>query len=427
MPDARDRAFEMAASSIRYGFGVTRELGMELSDRGHRRVMVLTDRVVGALPPVTTVLESLEASDVKVVLYDYVRVEPTDTSMRDAAEVARRESCDGFVAVGGGSAIDTAKAANLYSTYPPKDFLDYVNPPIGKGLAVPGPLKPLFAIPTTAGTGSETTGVAVFDLAGRHLKTGISSRHLRPTLGFLDPEHTKTLPPAVAASAGLDVLCHAAESYTAIPFTARPRPSRPALRPTYQGTNPISDVWALQALRMVASSLVRAVEDPSDDEARATMLLAASFAGIGFGSAGVHLPHAMAYPVAGGVRSYRAPGYPADHALVPHGFSVILNAPAAFRFTASATPERHLAAAEALGVDISRCRLADAGRILADRISEFMQQLNAPRDLRAVGYSSADIPTLVEGTLAQERLTKLSPRDADRDALAKIFEEALGG
>jgi len=415
----------MASSAVRYGAGVTREIGADLAERGHSRVMVVTDRTVAELPPLVAVLETLERHKIRVVLYDYARVEPTDASMRDAIDVAQRESCDAFVAVGGGSTIDTAKVANLYSTHPPADFLDYVNPPIGKGLAVLGPLRPLFAIPTTAGTGSETTGVAVFDLERLHVKTGISSRMLKPTLGYLDPEHTRTLPPAVTASAGLDVLCHAVESYTVIPFTARPRPARPSLRPTYQGCNPISDVWALQAMRMVAAHLVRAFDDPDDDEARAQMMLAASFAGLGFGSAGVHLPHAMAYPVAGGVRTYRAPGYPSNHALVPHGFSVIVNAPAVFRYTASASPERHLAAAEALGADVSRCRKEDAGRVLADRIAWFMDRLKAPMNLRAVGYTSADIPALVNGTLAQERLTTLSPRAADAEVLARLFEEAM--
>jgi hydroxyacid-oxoacid transhydrogenase len=333
-----DTAFEMAASAVRYGAGVTREVGMDAADRGLRRVMVMTDPIVRGLAPVETVLESLRESGVDAVVYDGVRIEPSDASFRDAIDSASRESCDGFVAVGGGSVIDTAKAANLYSTWPPDDFLDYVNAPIGKGRPVPGPLKPLFAIPTTAGTGSETTGVAVFDLVDRHVKTGISSRYLKPTLGYLDPDHTRTLPPAVAASAGLDVLCHAVESYTAVSYNERARPARPSLRPTYQGTNPISDVWSLQAMRMVAAYLVRAVENPDDDEARGNMMLAASFAGIGFGSAGVHLPHAMAYPVAGRVRDYCAPGYPADHPLVPHGYSVIVNAPAVFRHTASSSP-----------------------------------------------------------------------------------------
>lgn len=420
----RDTAFEMAVAAVRYGSGVTHELGMDLADRGIRRALIVTDSVVAKLPPARAVVDSLEASRVQWVMYDRVRVEPTEESWLDAIDFGRGQTFDAIVAVGGGSSIDTAKAVNLYTSHPPANFLDYVNPPIGMGLPVPGPVKPLFAIPTTAGTGSETTGVAIFDLTRLHVKTGISSRLLKPTLGLLDPDHTRSAPPAVAASCGLDILCHAVESYTAIPFTGRPRPARPSARPPYQGANPISDVWSLQAMRMVASHLVRAVEDPDDDEARASMVLAASFAGIGFGNAGVHLPHAMAYPVAGGVKHYRAPGYP-DHALVPHGFSVILNAPAVFTFTGSASPERHLEAAAALGADVSRCGREDAGRVLADRITWFMRRLNVPNGLRAVGYSSPDIPVLVEGTLAQERLTKLSPRPAAAEELARIFEDAL--
>jgi len=362
---------------------------------------------------------------VPFALYDRVRVEPTDESFLDAIAFARQGDYDAFVAVGGGSTIDTAKAVNLYTTYPPADFLDYVNPPIGKGLPVPGPLKPLFAIPTTAGTGSETTGVSIFDLSRMHAKTGIASRRLKPTLGILDPENTRTMPPQVAASSGLDILSHAIESFTAVPYSDRARPDRPLLRPAYQGSNPISDVWSLEALRMVAKYLVRAVEDPADDEARANMLLAASYAGVGFGNAGVHLPHGMSYPVSGNVRSYRAPGYAADHPLVPHGFSVILNAPAVFRYTASSRPERHLQAAEALGVDVSRCRGEDAGRILSERITWFMQRLKTPNGLREIGYTSSDIPALVEGTLPQHRVTKLAPRPAGPDELSAMFEEAM--
>jgi hydroxyacid-oxoacid transhydrogenase len=420
----RDTAFEMAVGAVRYGAGVTREIGLELADRNLRRALIVTDPVVAKLAPARAVVESLDASRVQWAMYDRVRVEPTEESWLDAIDFAREQTFDAIVAVGGGSSIDTAKAMNLYTSHPPADFLDYVNKPIGRGLPVPGPVKPLFAIPTTAGTGSETTGVAIFDLTRMHVKTGISSRLLKPTLGLLDPDHTRSAPAAVATSCGLDILCHAVESYTAIPFTERPRPDRPSARPPYQGANPISDVWSLQAMRMVASHLVRAVEDPDDDEARASLVLAASFAGIGFGNAGVHLPHAMAYPVAGGVKQYRATGYP-DHPLVPHGFSVILNAPAVFAFTAQASPERHLEAAAALGADVSHCRKEDAGRVLAERIAWFMQRLNVPNGLGAVGYSSSDVPALVEGTLAQERLTKLSPRAADAETLTTIFETAM--
>jgi hydroxyacid-oxoacid transhydrogenase len=418
-------AFEMAVSNIRFGPGVTREVGMDLADLGARNALVLTDPVLSRLSPVGTVLESLGTNRITATLYDRVRVEPTDESFLDAIAFARQGNYDAIVAVGGGSTIDTAKAVNLYTTYPSADFLDYVNPPIGKGLPVPGPLKPLIAIPTTAGTGSETTGVSIFDLSKMHAKTGIASRRLKPTLGLLDPENTRSMPSQVAASSGLDILSHAVESFTALPYSQRSLPDRPLLRPAYQGSNPISDVWSLQAMRMVAQYLVRAVEDPSDDVARANMLLAASYAGVGFGNAGVHLPHGMSYPVSGNVKSYRAPGYTIDHALIPHGFSVILNAPAVFRYTASASPERHMQAAEALGVDVARCRVADAGRILSERITWFMQRLKTPNGLREIGYTSSDIPALVEGTLPQHRVTKLSPRPAGPDELAKLFEEAL--
>ena len=418
-------AFEMAASSIRFGPGVTREVGMDLADLGIRNALVITDPGLAHMAPVATALESLKSAGVGFTLYDRVRVEPTDESFLDAIAFAKQTPCDAIVAVGGGSTIDTAKAVNLYVTYPPADFLDYVNPPIGKGLPVPGPLKPLFAVPTTAGTGSETTGVSIFDLSRMHAKTGIASRRLKPTLGLLDPDNTRSMPPQVAASSGLDILSHAIESYTALPYTGRSYPDRPAVRPAYQGSNPISDVWSLQALRMVAEYIVRAVDDPSDDEARANMLLASSYAGVGFGNAGVHLPHGMSYPVSGNVKSYRAPGYSTDHPLVPHGFSVILNAPAVFRFTASSNPERHMEAVQALGVDVSRCKKEDAGRILADRITWFMQRLKTPNGLREIGYTSADIPKLVEGTLPQHRVTKLSPRPAGPDELSALFEDAM--
>ncbi len=428
MPDKtdadREYAFEMAASGIRFGFGATREVGADLVDLGVRHALVFTDPVLRALAPVATALQSLEDNGIAFTLFDRVRVEPSDESIQAAARFATNNEYDAIVAVGGGSVIDTAKAANLYACWP-AEFLDYVNPPIGKGKPVPGPLKPLIAIPTTAGTGSETTGVAIFDYKPLRAKTGIAHRRLKPTLGIVDPENTRSLPAEVAASSGLDVLCHAIESFTAMPYTERPRPGRPILRPAYQGSNPISDIWSMEALRMTAKYLRRAVSDPSDDDARANMMLAAAYAGVGFGNAGVHLPHGMSYPVSGLVRDYRAPGYAVDHALVPHGVSVILNAPAVFRFTACAAPERHLLAAEALGADIARANPNDAGNILADRILRMMQDLRMPNGLRALGYTSADIPALVEGTLPQHRVTKLSPRPAGAEELAGIFEDAM--
>ena len=205
----------------------------------------------------------------------------------------------------------------------------------------------------------------------------------------------------------------------------RSYPETPMIRPAYQGSNPISDVWSLEALRLVSQFLFRAVDDPSDDLARSKMLLAASYAGVGFGNAGVHLPHGMSYPVSGMVKTFHPDGYDVDHAMVPHGISVILNAPSVFRFTGSACPERHLTAAKILGANVSNKLLADAGEILSDQIVSLIQELRLPNGLKALGYDYEDIPQLVQGTLPQHRVTKLSPRPASSDDLAEIFEDAL--
>ena len=421
---ALETAFTIDTSSIKYGPGVTREVGYDMRRLGAQRVMVLTDAQLAQGAAVATALAALKAAGIDAVLFDQVRVEPTSSSFLQAIEFASRGKFDGYLAVGGGSVIDTAKAANLYATYP-ADLLAYVNPPIGRGESVPGPLQPLIAVPTTAGTGSETTGVAIFDFTEMHAKTGIAHRALRPNLGILDPDNTRTLPKLVAASSGLDVLSHALESLTALPYNQRAAPAAPELRPAYQGANPISDIWCGKAIQMVAANIVRAIQDPDDGEARSQMLLAAAYAGIGFGNAGVHLPHGMSYPVSGMVRSYNPAGYPADHPIIPHGMSVILNAPAVFRFTAPANPQRHLLGAQLMGVDISAVAEADAGAVLASAIIALMQQTGVPNGLGAIGFTKADIPKLVEGTLPQHRVTKLSPRPATAADLQTLFEEAL--
>ena len=420
----KDTAFQMAASNIRYGQGITAEIGMDLQDMGVKRTLVIMDPNLVDLPTGQAVVESLNQNGVSYDLFSEVSVEPTDSSFKRAAEVATEGNYDSFVAVGGGSTMDTAKAANLYSTYP-ADFFTYVNAPIGGGQPVPGPLKPLIAVPTTAGTGSETTGVAIFDYVEKKAKTGIAHRYMKPTLGIIDPDNTKTMPAAVAAATGLDVLSHALESFTAIPFDSRPKPDRPIQRPAYQGTNPISDIWSLRALEMVRDYLPRAYQDTTDDEARGNMLLASAIAGIGFGNAGVHLPHGMSYPIAGMVKDFYPDGYDVDHPIVPHGISVILNTAAVVRFTSPADPQRHLTAAKALGADITDVPDESAGEVLANQVIHFMQTLNTPSGLRAVGYDESDIPALVEGTLPQHRVTKLSPIEAHAEELTNLFTDSL--
>jgi hydroxyacid-oxoacid transhydrogenase len=399
-------------------------VGADLAGLGCSRVMLVTDTRLRQSDAVETAIASCKAEQLEVEVFDGVRVEPTDASFGEAIAFANEGRFDGFLPVGGGSVIDTAKAANLYSTYP-ADLLTYVNAPIGQAKPVPGKLKPLVAVPTTAGTGSETTGVAIFDYVAMHAKTGIAHRALRPALGVLDPLNTLSMSAMVTACTALDVLSHAIESYTAMPFSDRPAPEHPRMRPAYQGSNPISDIWATKAMEMVASTLERVVNQPDDIEARGTMMLAAAYAGIGFGNAGVHLPHGMSYPVAGKVRDYRPPGYPDDHAIVPHGMAVILNAPAVFRFTAIANPERHLEAARMLGADVGDVPLEMAGEALARRLMEIMRSTGMPNGLAAVGFSEGDLDALVEGTLPQHRVTKLSPRPASADDLRELFRNAM--
>jgi hydroxyacid-oxoacid transhydrogenase len=419
-----ETAFVMNTSNIKYGPGATREVGYDMHALGARRVMVVADPHLVHEEPVLVALESLRAAGVQAVLFDRVRIEPTDASFKEAIAFATDGKFDGFVAIGGGSTMDTAKAVNLYTTYP-ADFLAYVNAPIGEGRLVPGKLAPLIAIPTTAGTGSETTGVAIFDLEEMRVKTGISHAALRPVMGIVDPNNTRKLPKMAVSSTGWDVLCHALESLTVIPFSSRQAPQHPGLRPTYQGANPISDIWAARAIEMVPKNLLRALADPEDDEARGEMLLAACFAGIGFGNAGVHLPHGMSYPVSGMVRDYCPDGYLSDHPLIPHGMAVTLNAPAVFRFTGQANPERHLFAAKQMGVDVSDVDLKDAGELLAQVIIDLMRKTGMPNGLSAVGFTPGDVEVLAAGTLPQHRVTKLSPRPAEANDLKQLFLDAM--
>jgi len=419
-----ETAFLMNTSNIKYGPGVTREIGYDLKRLEATRVMLVADPRLIDQEPVSIVLDSLKAKGIACELFDQVRIEPTDHSFQTAIDFAKQGKFDGYVAIGGGSTIDTAKAANLYATYP-AELLTYVNPPIGHGRLIPGKLTPMIAIPTTAGTGSETTGVAIFDLEEMHVKTGIAHPYLRPTMAIVDPLNTRTMPRMVAACTGWDVLCHAIESLTALPFNQRLAPESPAHRPAYQGANPISDIWAAKAIEMVTRNIVHAMDNPQDDDARGQMLLAACFAGIGFGNAGVHLPHGMSYPVSGGARSFYVEGYPSERALIPHGMAVTLNAPAVFRFTAPADSARHLYAAQLMGARTDNADPAQAGELLANVIIDLMKKTDMPNGLQAVGYGPADVDWLVAGTLPQHRVTKLSPRPADAEQLRQLFLDAL--
>lgn len=421
-PDSgNESVFTWAAPPIKFGLGALDEIGPEVASRGATRCLVITDPRVRETGTPDRVRDSLAAAGVKADVFDGVATEPTDESIDEATAYAREHDWDCFVAVGGGSVIDTAKAVNLLTTHP-GTLLDFVTPPIGGGKAPWLPLKPLVAVPTTAGTGSESTTICVVDLLDLHLKAGVSHPSLRPSLAVIDPLTTLTMPPAVTAASGMDVLSHALESYTSVAFDAKPAPADPMTRPAFCGSNPISDVWCEMALGLVGKYLRRAVLNGRDLQARYQMALASTYAGTGFGNAGTHLPHANAYPVAGAVRSYQAQDYP-PMPMVPHGQAVSSTAAAVFRWTYPADPARHLRAAELLG---GRTFTTTDGRdALAHVLSELMDDIGMPSGLRSFGYTEDDIDQLVEGTLKQTRQLAVVPRPVTREALGDIFAASL--
>jgi len=416
-----ETVFVMEASPIKFGLGAMDEIAYDARRLGLKRVLIVTDRHIGELGLPDRVRALLEEEGIKADVYDGVEIEPTDRSMEEAAEYARQRELDGLIAVGGGSALDTCKAVNLLTTYP-APLLDYINQPVGRGRAIPGPLKPLIAVPTTAGTGSETTAVAVTHVLAQHVKAGVSNRLLRPALGIVDPLNTLTAPPEVTAAAGCDILTHAIESYTTRPYNARPK-HHPPDRPAYIGANPASDIWCEKAIEYVGRYLRRAVLSPLDLDARVNLALAANYAGVGFGNAGVHIPHANAYPIAGMVRDYRPAGYPQDEPMVPHGQSVSLTAPETFRFTFDADPERHLRAAALL--DPRADRVNDQREQLPSVLVALMRDIGIPNGIGGVGYTEADVPDLVPGTMKQQRLLATCAKTPTEDDIARILTNSV--
>ncbi|HEX2175071.1 MAG TPA: hydroxyacid-oxoacid transhydrogenase [Nocardioidaceae bacterium] len=416
-----ESVFTWGAPPLKFGTGALQEIGLEVAATGAASCLVITDAGVRATGIPDQVRDHVVAAGVKAELFDRVAVEPTDESIEEAVAFAREGDWDCFVAVGGGSAMDTAKAVNLLTTHP-GELLDYVTPPIGAGRTPDGPLKPLIAVPTTAGTGSESTTICVIDFLGLHLKAGVSHARLRPSLAVIDPLTTVTLPPQVTAASGMDVLSHALESYTSVRFDAKPAPEEPMRRPAFCGANPISDVWCEMALSLVGRYLRRAVMNGRDLDARYHMMLASTYAGTGFGNAGTHLPHANAYPVAGAVQGYQAEGYP-EMPMVPHGQAVSSTAAAVFRWTYPGDPGRHLRAAELLsGQTFTATDGADA---LAHVLSTLMADIDMPSGLRSFGYDDTDIDTLVAGTMKQTRQLAVVPRPVTPEALRGIFADSL--
>jgi hydroxyacid-oxoacid transhydrogenase len=422
LPANPESVFTYGAPQLKFGSGASDEIGYDLSQYGVQRVLVITDPGVAATGIPQRVADQMAQFGIEARVFDGVHVEPTDESLIAAIEEARSTGpWDAYVAVGGGSSIDTGKAINLLATNP-GELMDYINLPVGKGQAPTKPLKPFVAVPTTTGTGSESTTICVMDVLSLKVKTGISHARLRPTLAVIDPDLTFTQPPGVTAASGMDILCHALESYTARWFTTYEH-KKPEQRVPYCGSNPISDMWSEKALSLLAGSFRRSVRHGDDAHARADMATAATFAGMGFGNAGVHIPHANAYPIAGQVKDFHPKDYPAGESMVPHGMSVALTAPEAFRFTFEASPERHVRAAQLLAPNAGQP--TDAAEFLPTVLADLMRDIDIPNGIGAVGFSEGDIPDLVDGTMKQQRLLATCPREVTEDDIAGIFTRSM--
>ncbi|WP_226480080.1 hydroxyacid-oxoacid transhydrogenase [Natrinema amylolyticum] len=398
------------ADAIKFGRGAVDELGSELEQRGVSSLLVITDEQLRDAGIVDTVLESV-AAETAIDVFDGVEPDPDVDVYESAIETAAAVGPDAIVGVGGGSSMDVAKVAGALVAAD-GDVLDYVAPPIGGGESVPDSETLVAAVPTTAGTGSESSPAAVVSLPDRELKVGISSRHLYPELSIVDPLLAVSLPPAITASSGMDALTHAIEAYTTRRYDAKEAPETAADRPDYGGRTAMTDLYAEKAIELIGGSLRRAVNNGSDVEARRDMALGSLLAGIAFTNAGLGATHAMAYPVAG-----------ENH--TPHGVTVAVLLPEVMRYNAPTAFDRYGRVAELLGEPVDGLADREKGERAAAAVERLSTDIGIPSGLTDLGVEDADVPRLAEKTEDIQRLLVGNPRRVSRDDLEEIFGNAL--
>lgn len=436
-----DNCFEVRTTHVKFGRGALLEIAGDCVRVGGgdsvRRVAVITDPCVATLECVATTLQKLRSAGIDAVLYDSCAVEPSDSSFAACGDFLRSARPDVVVSVGGGSAMDTAKAGLLWAKFPRASMLEYIGAPVGGGCVPPGPLTPHIAVPTTVGTGAECTGIAIcgIDLHGKHCKSGMSHPLLIPTMAVVDPSSTATLPKAVIAASGYDVLSHAVESYTALPYSRRLQgfPSDPRVavaRPVSGGSNPFSDMGCVKALELIGQHYVRAV-NMRCPVALEGMALAAMIAGTAMGNAGCHLPHAMSYPLSGNCPTCFSPpaGYPSGrdgHGMLPHGYAVALNAPSVvgmMQRVAGPEVQQRLAHVAELLQPLVTCRedRKDAAAVM----KQLMADVGIPYGIRRVGFNDSDIKMFVAGAFVQARLVKNAPWAVSEAEMGAMFQAAM--
>ncbi|WP_396656157.1 iron-containing alcohol dehydrogenase [Microbacterium sp.] len=383
---------------VRFGYG-SRQLTADLVRARGSRVLALVDPFLIDLPPVRDVLASVTARGCAVD--ECVDVQPELPVAGIAALAERARRADVVLAIGGGSVIDAAKLAAMVAVHggTPADYY-------GEGI-VPGPVMPVIALPTTAGTGSEVTPVAVVSDPDRAMKVGVSSPHLVPDVAVVDPEFTVGAPRGVTAFAGIDALVHALESFTAAPL--EPDPGR-----VFTGRNVLAEGPALRAARLLATWLPVAVAEPADRRARENVALGSLLAGIAFGSTGTHLSHALQYPIGTLTKT-------------PHGLGTGLMLPYVLDACLHDAQARGRLAEAAAALGSAATTEQDQARDVVRTVAAVAAAIGVPRTLADIGVRETDVPELVTHALAQQRLIGIAPIPVTEATLAGILQRALRG
>lgn len=392
------------ADEILFGQGAAQQIGAEARYRGLSNALIITDPNMVKAGLVDGIRASLDQSQVTSHVFEGGVPEPDTATVDAAADAARTANPDFIIGLGGGSNMDVAKVASVVYSHGGR-AADY----IGEN-KVPGPSVPIFAVATTAGTGSEVTAVAVIEDEAKHLKLAVSSSYVRPRLAVVDPLLTLSCPPKVTAESGMDALVHAVEAYTVISHGALDVPAD--TRQQFSGKLPISDGLAERAIRLIGQHLRTAVYQPKNIEAREGMHLAALLAGMAFSSAGLGAAHALQYPVGAVTHT-------------PHGLGTGLLLPYVVGYLLPANPEAFAEIAFWLGEDVDGMSAADASLLCVEAIQSLKRDIGLPMRLRDIGVREEHVRPMAEQAVTYQRLVRMSARPLNVDTLERILRNAL--
>jgi alcohol dehydrogenase class IV len=417
-----ETVWHLQMPELRFGRNAVSELGFQFRDLGvseGAHGLVITDENLVDLGHATRVTDELGDAGFETDVYDSVEREPSIAAIEECLSFVRdekgEEGYDFYVGFGGGSCMDTAKATRAVIENG-GEVLDYVAEPTGEGEALTESNVPLILMPTTAGTGAETSPVAILSVEEKNIKEGISSNHVRADAAVLDPTFTTTLPPDITARTAMDALDHAIEGYTTHEFDSLLRASDPASRPTYAGRTPITNQFSEAAISLLSNNVRQVVNNGDDIEARSAMLQGALFGAIAGLTAGATLCHAMAYPVGNRYHTF-------------HGETIAVLTPAStLGYNAASDPERFARVAEMLGADTSGMHTRDAAMEAKAEYIRLQRDLNVlPSGLAELAdITEEDIDWLAAQTVeTQERLLRTNPRPVTQEDVHDIFMDSL--